>query len=101
MVSLAKRLQEEDTGITVNAVTPGFATTKSSGIAVHDEHTAEQGARILLPYAQLGPEHVATTGMLGPSDMHACMLTSGFPPQVNSSTLEVNMFGSVSMKLRL
>ena len=63
VISLAKKLQEEDTGITVNAVTPGFTTTKLNGFAPGG-NTTEQAAKILLPYAQLGPEDAATTCML-------------------------------------
>jgi len=65
VIALAKKMQEEDTGITVNSVSPGLTRTKLNGFKPGGA-TPEQAAEILLPYAQLGPEDAATTCTLLP-----------------------------------
>lgn len=89
-ISLARKLQEEDTRITVNAVTPGFTTTKLNGFAPGGK-TTEQAAKILLQYAQLGPEDAAVTGRLFPMWLvHELSIL-----QANSSTRRENTFGNL------
>jgi NAD(P)-dependent dehydrogenase (short-subunit alcohol dehydrogenase family) len=61
VIALARKLKEEDTGIKVNSVTPGFTTTKLNGF-YPGGNTTEAAAQILLPYALLGPEDSETTG---------------------------------------
>jgi len=57
-IALAHELKSE--GIKVNAVTPGFTTTKLNGFSPGGK-TARQGAEVLLPWALLGPD--GKTGM--------------------------------------
>jgi len=52
-IALAHELKSE--GIKVNAVTPGFTTTKLNGFSPGGK-TARQGAEVLLPWALLGPD---------------------------------------------
>lgn len=59
VIALAHELKEE--GVMVNSVTPGFTTTRLNGFKEGGK-TAEGGARVLLPYALLGPEDAETTG---------------------------------------
>ncbi|KAK7042814.1 hypothetical protein R3P38DRAFT_2612124 [Favolaschia claudopus] len=52
-ISLARELKEE--GIKVNAITPGFTTTKLNGYAPGGK-TPEQGAQMMVDWCLLGPE---------------------------------------------
>jgi len=52
-IALAHELKSE--GIKVNAVTPGFTTTKLNGFSPGGK-TAKQGAEVLLPWALLDPD---------------------------------------------
>lgn len=58
MIALAHELKDKD--VKVNAVGPGFVTTKLNGFAPGGK-APEGGAKVLLPYALLGPEDAEIT----------------------------------------
>ncbi|KAF9021340.1 NAD(P)-binding protein [Hymenopellis radicata] len=59
VIALAKELQGE---VKVNAVTPGFTTTKLNNFYPGGK-TPEQGAAVIVPWALLGPEDKDKTGL--------------------------------------
>lgn len=62
VIALARTLKDEGAEIKVNAITPGFTTTKLNG-NLPGGNTTEKSASLLLPLALLGPEDKDTHGM--------------------------------------
>lgn len=58
-IALANELKGK--GVSVNCVTPGFTSSQLNGFREGGQ-TTEDGAKVLLPYALLGPEDAEKTG---------------------------------------